>query len=164
MRPMDNGSLRCTQASSSATGLPSVLRYSTIRSFSILTGMRPSLSYASKAATYHAFRKNTLSAARVDGCSRCGGLRCAETPGHVLDDVPNSALCMIGRERARDVGAAGEPALQPLELRAVFGAEFLAEFKVALDPGGVRIIGNAGNAPADCDALGCQGTYAHIQG
>jgi len=53
----------------------------------------------------------------------------------LLNDVPNSALRMFGRERARDVGAAGEPALQPLELRAVFGAEFLAKLKVALDPG-----------------------------
>ena len=64
---------------------------------------------------------------------------------------------MIGRERARDVGAAGEPALQPLELRAVFGAEFFAKLQVALDPGGLRIIGNAGNAPADATLSAVRG-------
>src|ERR1700686_421010 len=71
---------------------------------------------------------------------------------------------MIGRVPARGGRATREPALQPLELRAVFGAEFLAKLKVALDHGRFGIIGNAGDAPADCDAVGRQGSYAHIQG
>ena len=44
--------------------------------------------------------------------------------------VPSTS---IGCERARDVGGTVEPALQPLELHAVLGAEFPAELDVVLN-------------------------------
>jgi hypothetical protein len=88
----------------------------------------------------------------------------AETACHVLDDVPNRPLGVIGGQRTWDVGGTVESALQPLELHTVLGAEFLAKFEVILHYGRLGIVGDAGDAPADGDAVYVQGTYAHIQG
>src|SRR5258708_38544404 len=82
------------------------------------------------------------------------GVGLAEPPCHVLNDVPHGSFDVVGSERTRHVGETVEAALQALQLHSVLSAKFLTESDVALDHGRAGIIGNAGNAPADADAVG----------